>query len=348
MNEDVIALIEDSRVLHLLAKAGQNDSRYWRDFLELITDFRKNLDEKEFKNFLIKSQLNQVITLAQYLQFASETTVVDYVMRKYKGFRSEPQYGKKKNPECSFEYEGRTVNVEVKCPDYSKRKLEEQVEAIKVFAAERFPQKEMLDESIQVIEQNIDGNIMIISRMDNKLKDYLISAHDKFPSSGRNYFNILVICLDIISDMDEWYSYVFGNEGVFSEQSYVKENYENVDAIMLTNIVHGHTGDPECDKYNCWNLENYVSLLFLNPMKEKDKDLADYYFKHAITLFGNNSMDFLRYQCELDLKNNEREKWLVSQGIMGDKLTQIQKMYYSEDKIIGLKIISEWCKSISH
>lgn len=345
LNEDIITLIEDSKVLHLLAKAGQENSRYWQDFLKVIDDFRKILDEKEFEKFLLKSQLNQVITTAQYLQFVTETVVVDYVIRNFKGFRSEPQYGKKKNPECSFEYEGRIVNIEVKCPDYTKRISEEKVGGIKTFAAERFPQKEMYDDAIRIIEQNCNLNIAKIARMDNKLKDYLVSAHNKFPKCDHDYFNILVICLDIIPDMDEWYSYLFGNEGAFTKHSYISANYENVDAVMLTNIVHGHTGDPKCEKYNCWKMENYISLLFLNPLKEQDQALADYYFNHAIKMFGSNSMDFLEFQCLLDQKNEERDNYSLGQGILGKQLKQL---YYTEDKIVDLQIISEWCKSISH
>lgn len=56
-------------------------------------------------------------------------------------------------------------------------------------------------------------------------------------------------------------------------------------------------------------------------------------------------MDFLEFQCLLDQKNEERYNYSLGQGILGKQLRQL---YYTEDKIIDLQIISEWCKSISH
>ena len=77
-------------------------------------------------------------------------------------------------------------------------------------------------------------------RLDNKLKDYIISASNKFPTDSNNYFNILVVSLDIIADLDEWYSYIFGEGGVFTDGSFVSEDYNNVDAILLTTAEAGH------------------------------------------------------------------------------------------------------------
>lgn len=61
-----------------------------------------------------------------------------------------------------------------------------------------------------MIETGANGNlnVEILDRLDNKLKDYLVLAQKKFPVSDSSNFNILVIAVDIISDMDEWYSYL--------------------------------------------------------------------------------------------------------------------------------------------
>lgn len=138
--EEVCKLIENSKVLHPVAKAAQVDSRYWCDFLDVMRDYKAVLNESQFKLFLEKSQLDQHISLPQYVQFASEACVVDYIIRKYKdGFSYEPKYEGKKNPECSFKYNGRIVNVEVKTPDLMKRIEQENNDGVKIYCAERLP-----------------------------------------------------------------------------------------------------------------------------------------------------------------------------------------------------------------
>lgn len=132
-------------------------------------DYKSVLNEQEYNNFLNKSQLDCPISMAQYIQFASETTIVDYIIRHYGGFKNEPKYNDKKNPECSFEYAGRTINIEVKCPDLFKRIAQEKSESIKLFAAERFPNKDSYIQTQKFIESNIrDGqSIQNMDRLDN-------------------------------------------------------------------------------------------------------------------------------------------------------------------------------------
>src|SRR5699024_9389359 len=138
--------------------------------------------------------------------------------------------------------------------DFTKRIKQENSEGVKIFAAERFPNKDDCVQIQKFIESNIaDGHhIQTIDRMDNKLKDYLISAHNKFQVSDFMNFNILVIAVDIIQDMDEWYSYLFGENGVFTEESFIKDDYSNVDAVLLTNVQHGHMGAGVNLNINCW------------------------------------------------------------------------------------------------
>jgi len=46
--EEVCKLIENSKVLHPVAKAAQIDSRYWRDFLDVMRDYKAVLNESQF------------------------------------------------------------------------------------------------------------------------------------------------------------------------------------------------------------------------------------------------------------------------------------------------------------
>lgn len=343
--EEVCKLIENSKVLHPVAKAAQIDSRYWRDFLDVMRDYKAVLNESQFKSFLEKSQLDQYILLPQYVQFASEACVVDYIIRKYKdGFSYEPKYEGKKNPECSFKYNGRIVNVEVKTPDLMKRIKQENNDGVKIYCAERLPDKADVDKVSTFIGNRLGEKINRVDRLDNKLKDYLVSANKKFPKTGEEYFNILVIALDIIQDMDEWYSYIFGNTGVFTKASYVEEEYNNVDAILLTNIQHGHMTDDVMTDINCWDLQNYVSLLFLNPQKEHTNGFGEYYFKYTVDIFGFCTRDFLVYQRELDRQSDLYSSYIDSETCSENERSIYRKALYLNEKLVDMSIISEWCK----
>lgn len=346
MKKDIISVVENSKVTHPIVTAAVKGNRYWKDFFMLSEDYKKTLSEQDYEMFLDKSHLDCEISMAQYLQFASEVTVVDYIIRNYSGFKNEPKYNGKKNPECSFEYEGRTINIEVKCPDLFKRIEQENSEGIKIFAGERFRDKNDYIKCKEFIESNIRGgqSIQNIDRLDNKQKSYLVDAHQKFPVSNSSNFNILVIALDIIQDMDEWYSYLFGENGAFTDRTYITEDYSDVDAVMITNVQHGHMADDVNLNINCWQLENYASLLFLDPRKEKRNGLGEYYVHVALNLFGGLTRNFLSFQFNLDQDNDIRGNKI--KDFDENQKKALSHIFYTEDKITDLHIISEWYKTL--
>ena len=348
VKNNIIDIVENSKVMHPIAVAAAKCNRYWQDFLKVNEHYENVLNEQEYNSFLNKSQLICQISKAQYIQFASEATIIDYIIRHHSGFKNEPKYNGKKNPECSFEYVDRTVNIEVKCPDLSKRIAQEDSEGIKLFLTERFPNKDSCIQIQEFIESNIrDGQSMQnIERLDNKLKDYLVSAHKKFPISNSQNFNILVVAVDIIQDMDEWYSYLFGDNGAFTNKTYITDVYSNVDAVLLTNVQHGHMADDVDLNINCWKLENYISLLFLDPRKEKCNGLGDYYKNSALDLFGNMTRKFLLFQLELDQGNIERDKKIEKLNLNDNQNKVLSQILYLEDKILDLGIISKWVERL--
>lgn len=348
MKHNIIDIVENSKVTHPIVVAATKENRYWHDFLKVNENYKRVLNEQEYNGFLNKSQLNRPIKMAQYVQFASEATIINYIIRHYSGFKNEPKYNDKKNPECSFEYVDRIINIEVKCPNLFERIAQENTEGIKLFAGERFPNKDSYLEMIKFIESNnrAGQTAKNIERLDNKLKDYLISAHKKFPISNSQNFNILVVALDIIQDMDEWYSYLFGDNGAFTNKTYITDVYSSVDAVLLTNVQHGHMADDIYLNINCWELENYISLLFLDPRKEKCYGLGEYYEKHALDLFGGMTRNFLCFQYKLDQENVERNKEMEKLNLNDSQNKAFYQKHYIEDKIIGLKIISNWVESL--
>lgn len=290
--DDIEHLIDNNRS-SVLAFAYNNKNRYLSDFIKMLSFF-DNYDSLLYKKIISKLNGPNLDDIQVYLQNISELVIIYYILRKYNNFIFEPQYNGKKNPECCFDMGNITVNIEVKCPNYNKRILEEQQEGINILPGYRYDNKEFADIVIDDIyhNYNISNSINQISLMDNKLKDYLRSGNQKF-SNKPSHFNILVISLEIFNDLDEWYRYLFGKQGVFTNNSFFKGEYYNIDAILLTNIVAGHKGNFRSD-INLWYLDNYFNLLYpyslsLSDVKKK------FYNDCGVYLFGNETKLFLQY-----------------------------------------------------
>lgn len=294
---------------HPLKIAYKENAKYYKDFIKLLKDFECEITEKEIIELIDKLQLQSNFNQPRYLQFASEITILYYILRRYNcNFKYEPTYNGKKNPECSFRYRDKTINIEVKCPDLSSKIESDMNNNMKVFLQGRVP-SEYYSEAKEVMNYIIDNSnlhgsdyngVEIEKRLDNKLKDYIISAAEKFPKDEKGYFNILAISLNSPSDLGHWYSYMFGNGGVFTKESFIHENYDNIDAILLTDIQRGHIRWRENNGKDLWDLEKYINLIFFNPKKAKDNK---FYSEYVTSIFGDMTEKFNAY-VESEYKNN--------------------------------------------
>ena len=214
--------------------------------------------------------------------------------------------------------------------------------------ADRFPSKEDADGVFQFIKNHLlevtAENVNEINRHDNKLKDYLVSANGKFPKSEESFFNILVISLDKIRDLDEWYRYIFGEKGAFTKNSYIQEEYSNVDAILLTNLQHGHKSDSLFKEENYWDFKYYISLLFLNPLKEPDDRYREYYLNYAISMFGWCTKDFRSFTNEKKELSKARHKACIDNIREEKQREYIKQILLSNEMFENYRIISEWCE----
>lgn len=340
---DIESLVKNADDSFPLKQAFLNGHRYYNDFINTMLVFQNSLTKKEYESVLKKFQFSKKYDKQRYLQTVSEINVLYYILRMYNDqFKYEPKYNNGYNPECSFKFGDKTINIEVKCPNMEKRIAEEEREALKIFSAERIPEHQtVINELKNIIKSNL-GNIELseieeIHRMDNKLKDFLVSAQAKFPKSEDSNFNILVISLEIISDLDEWYTYIFGNNGAFTNQSFIKEKYTNVDAILLTTPVCEHTRWSCHDEINVWRLEETVNLLFLNPDRQ-NSETGRFYFEEVLNLFGSMTKEFIEFQEKLDIQ--ESKKWnSIPNYLLQDR--------YVDFKNTDLKIISEFFKYLN-
>lgn len=307
----------DNSTTHLpIVLESKKNKENYNNFFKMIDSFEKNLNKSDYKSVEKKiiQSLNNNIEV--YCQVMSELIVVYYILTNYNfNFKYEPKYNGGYNPECSFTYNDFVVNLEVKCPDYTKMIECENRNTIKIDTlGQRLSNKYVLDDFISSVNKcNINKAVVegIEKKplLDNKLKDYLEHSQKKFPS-GEGYFNILVISLEIISDLDEWFMYLFGDTGVFSNDTFVRSDYSNVDAILLTTIKGSVKQMDRFEHVDVWNLENTHNFLFLDPRKQNTNKSA-FYCEYALKMFGDRTCDFLNFYHNIPNTDDAIEYYLT-------------------------------------
>lgn len=307
-----------------LTDAYKKKHRFFDDFIEMLQYFKAHLRKKEYEDIEKKIKTASAQDDQTYLQSMCELIVLYYVMRKFNqegSFKYEPKYNGGYNPECAFEYGGKIVNIEVKCPNMIKRKEIESHKTLKISFAEQVPPNleyasvvDNLTKAIALCVQDSEySGVEVVPRVDNKLKDYLEHSQKKFPS-GDNYFNILVITLEITKDLDEWYGYLLGDNGAFTNNSYIQTCYDRVDAVLLCTPVCGLEKWEQYSNVNVLHLEETINLLIFDPRKQhliNGNDLTEkgkFYFDRGIDMFGALTREFLFFQQSLDAEQVRSEE----------------------------------------
>lgn len=240
---------------------------------------------------------------AKYLQAACETSIASYLSSRYSdSFIYEPKLKPPKDVDCGFKINEKMYNIEVKCPDFSKQN---QIESSNAFKLGAFGRLENFDEVFEDLYEVFDKNKSLVGNpdkpliaqqhMDNKLKDYLLSAHSKFKdSTGPDELNLLAVCCSDWMDMQKWFCYMYDYQGLFTQESfYPVGNFNNVDVVMLTNLYHRHHEYWRKDKIiHHWDLSNSFNLIFSNPFRQKDKKEIIFSFIDAVPNYSNQLCDF--------------------------------------------------------
>lgn len=167
----------------------------------------------------------------------------------------------------------------------------------------------------------------------------MVHSQKKFPSSNDSNFNILAISLDIISDLDEWYLYMYGENGVFTNKSFVSQEYSNVDAILLTTPVAGHIRWEVYKYINVWHLEETINILLLDPKKE-DSETGKYYFNTGMEIYGGTTKQFLVFLQKLQFESDKE---------LGNLDNDEEKnLKYVESRIIKLRMVTEFMEYLKN
>lgn len=176
----------------------------------------------------------------QLKQILAELLVVSHLAGQYLDaeFEDEPSIGEsKKNPEITIKTNEYFLGVEVKSP-----KLREHVE-------QRSSRDVQLPGRMPIAGQLIEqagGKENVTIPRDNPVKDFLISADEKFSEFKKeldNFYGILVIVWD-----DHIYepitSLISEHSGLFTANSFAKDNegnplvFRNIDAVIVIRQLH--------------------------------------------------------------------------------------------------------------
>lgn len=268
---------------HYLRIAKESKSNYYNEFLESISKIKKIIPDKDFKVFWEdKMQLNKSkFDEKAFIQGACEIAVANYFSEK-NDFKVEVQVNpnNKKDVDTQFKSNGFTYNIEVKCASFDAKEKVQNSDSFQFQTLGRFDNK---NDIINILSKALDEGLTKqgkplkphaeLKNMDNNLKDFLISAHEKFnPESDEKEINILLIGCNDKADMQCWVGYLTASAGLFTYNSYCDQtNYNNVDLVVLTNLYYKHKDFYKKNLEKSWNLTETLNLSIINPFSSKNK-----------------------------------------------------------------------------
>ena len=261
--DEVRALIQAAPASHILRLS--NDE--YRDafitaFLAVYgninaSDARKILKRK----FLVSADSNFLENT--YLQGASELSVANYIRKKTTTFSTDKRINpeNKKDVDVFCKFGTRQISVEVKC---AENETNPDGNAFVMRTHGRIPDHQKEYEKMRTSFGEMNKTIELGKNKDNTLKQFLVEAHDKFnPNSGVDDLNVLFVACGDLPDMNNWYGYLHGNQGLFtSDPFHPSKEYCNVDVVILSNLKYRH---EQIRNAGDWSLTDTFVLPFVNP-----------------------------------------------------------------------------------
>lgn len=184
------------------------------------------------------------------IQALCELPIQRYLIEHYAStFEYEycPSLNSDKDVDASFSIDGFRYNIEVKCPTYEDREKNDSPSALKVHISNVPNFADVLSDVFegfgkQIVEKGNYSKVVNVKNMQNNVKDYLVSAQEKFNSNSTNHeLNCLMLCCDDPMDLDFTYGYLYGHEGLFTSTSKFPPNlFDLVDIVVLTNLYNLH------------------------------------------------------------------------------------------------------------
>jgi hypothetical protein len=311
-------LLEISSSEHYLTKTCVSYDSYVDELDEVISRLTPILSVSEISKLLDKKlQLEtESFNEKQYIQAACElATMNEYIGRTDIQFYYEKKITPPKDVDFALCYEGKSINVEVKCPSYVN-KLDSSCADVIITSLDRAPTKndsDLINQDLQNRLAKSGVSSKVEKSMENNLWTFLTSTHEKVKNAKLQDVNVLVVCCDSALDMQAWRQYLLGFKGVFTEHSFVPHSvFDRVDYVLLTNLYNRHHRFYEADLINNhWTLSSAFNLLYPNKFSERNSTLIingkqDYLFLSQV--FNNYSEEFEDYLRDNKDIPNDNEK----------------------------------------
>ena len=188
--------------------------------------------------------------------------------------------GNNSNVDIVLKHKGISFNFEVKSPEYA----ESEKGVLSGGYANRFGDKQsnafMLTEFNDMLAPNIGKagykEIKETPLSDNKVKDCLLSAQQKFSTPSETNFNILFICTTT-AEMVMYWNYIVNEQSGFfnpvsdissflstNKQPLTIKDFNRVNAIILSNAI---TLNERRDS-NAWDVAKAINIILSNPFAE--------------------------------------------------------------------------------
>lgn len=323
---------------HYLVKARDIGHNYFNEFLDTAVIIKSLLKKREFEYWCTEKMLlkQQPFAEKKFIQFAVETSVVRFFGEKFPlNFKVEAKINPTNNNDvdCQFNDNGFTFNVEVKCPDFVSKEKIDNIGGFKYGTIGRLPDRGQ--EAFKDISSALDEGLtikgepskphLVTKNMDYNLETFLKSAHEKFnPKQNEKEVNVLIVGCDHERDMQNWFNYLWANEGLFTNQSFADNvSYKNVDLVVLTNQYFKHNKYFDKKVSDCWSIEKCFNLISSNPNRHLPKEKA---MKHFIKILPNFSEELFQYVVPVNapgyVKDSMRIVWFVK-----DQLEKQQGKY---------------------
>lgn len=263
----------------------------YRDYIKPLLDVLfLYLDDKERSDLIYNKLMleNDKADENRYIQAACEVTICGWFAYVASMTKERYEYefvvSTPKDVDCAIWDKENQFNIEVKCADYSKHKNIVATSDLVMHGLRRLTDYNSSVSNLQnVFSTGAEPTTLgAAQHMDCKMKDFLLSAQEKFGKSiVSNHLNILFVCVDCQMDMTKWMSYLKGPQGLFTEESFEpRENYDNVDVIVFTNLYHRHYRTEKKNKISDhWDLEKSFNFLIKNPRSTKPNDLISDFTK---------------------------------------------------------------------
>lgn len=251
---------------------------YLAGLLEAVNDLAVHLSIEERRALCFeKLRLEDADVDEQaYIQAAVELTVCAHYSKFFpQDFIYEEKVNPPKDVDCTLRVGEYKYNVEVKCANFTKKQCIDDGGGFKIGSLGRLDDFDELVSGLEVLFAEGGHTLSRQRHMDNNLKDFLISAHEKFsPCSAEKELNVLMVACDDAMDMQKWHSYMYGVRGLFTVDSYVNpEEFSRVDLVVITNLYHRHKSPESKNKLvSHWRLSEAFCILCENPASLKPEE----------------------------------------------------------------------------